>query len=140
VYVVSELNIDMWEISRLALDAFIPLGDGLTNNMKYIAIDMSNLKDLSEGDREQVLQYFSKYDVDVMDVTLDQLEKEGRLKDARSLEGILLRVMNTEIMENKIIIEGSLFKSLKAAIGTSVVVEHLDGKWQVTKATDTWMS
>jgi hypothetical protein len=41
-----------------------------------------------------------------------ELEKEGRLKDARSLEGILLRVMNTEIMENKIIIEGSLFKSL----------------------------
>ncbi|MBP1995841.1 peptide ABC transporter substrate-binding protein [Paenibacillus eucommiae] len=136
----SELKKDMGEIYRLALDAFMPLGDGLTNNMKYIAIDMSSLKDLPEEDREKVLQYFSKYDVDVMDNTLDQLEKEGRLKGARSLEGILLRVKDTEIIKKKIIIEGSLYKSAKGAIGTSVVVEYLNGKWQVTKASVTWIS
>jgi hypothetical protein len=136
----SELKRDMGEIYLLALEAFMPLGDGLTNNMKYIAIDMSSLKDLSEGDREKVLQHFSKYNVDVMDITLDQLEKEGRLKGARSLEGIMLKVKNTEIMKNRIIIDGSLYKSAKGAIGTSVVVEYLDGKWQVTKASNTWIS
>lgn len=136
----SELKTNMGEIYRLGLDAFMPLGDGLTDNMKYIAIDMSNLKDISEGDKEQVLEHFSKYNVEVMEITLEQLEKEGRVKGARSLEGILLRVKNTEIMENKIIIEGSVYKSAKGAIGTSVVVEYLDGKWQVTKASDTWIS
>ncbi|MFD2614516.1 peptide ABC transporter substrate-binding protein [Paenibacillus gansuensis] len=136
----SALETDMGEIYGLALDAFLPLGDGLTDNMKYIAIDMSNLKDLSEGDKEQVLRHFSKYDVNVMDITLEQLEKEGQVKDARSLEGILLRVENSEILGNKIIIEGSLFKSAKGAIGTSVTLEFLDDKWQVTKASDTWMS
>ena len=136
----SALQTNMVEIYGLALDAFISLGDGLTDKMKYIAIDMSNLKDISEEDKDQVLRHFSKYDVNVMDITLEQLEKEGRVKDARSLEGILLRVENSEIYENKIIIEGSLFKSAKGAIGTSVILEYLDDKWQVTKASDTWVS
>jgi hypothetical protein len=127
------------EIYQLALDAYLPLWKGLTDNMKYIAIDMSNLT-ISEEDKEQIIKHFSKYNVDIMDSTLEQLEKEGLVKDARSIEGVLLRVENTEIKGTKIIIKGSVYKSAKGAIGTLVEVEFLNGKWQVTKATDTWIS
>lgn len=54
--------------------------------MKYIAIDTRNFKNFSESDREQVIQRFSKYEVDVIETTLDQLEQEGQLMDAGSLE------------------------------------------------------
>jgi hypothetical protein len=141
----SEPKKSMGEIYRLALDAFMPLWDGITNDindMKYIAIDTGNLNDITDGDWDMILRHFEHYNVDVMQASLADLEKEGRFLtgQARYIEGTLLRVESTEIAENKVVVEGSLYKSAKAAIGTKVVVEFIDGKWKVTEATDTWIS
>ncbi|QNK57101.1 hypothetical protein [Paenibacillus sp. PAMC21692] len=136
----SDPERDMGEIYQLALDAYLPLWKGLIDDMKYIAIDMSNLTDLSDKDKKQILEYFSKYNVDIIDSNLEQLEEKGLVKDASSIDGVLLRVESTEILENKVTIKGSVYKSAKGAIGTLVEVEFLNGKWQVTKANDTWIS
>lgn len=138
----SEPKKNMGEIYRLALDAFMPLWDGITNDMKYIAIDTGNLNDIADGDQDMILRHFEHYNVDVMQASLEDLEKEGRLLNgrARYIEGVLLRVESTEIAENKVVVEGSLYKSAKAALGTKVVVEFIDGKWKVTEATNTWIS
>ncbi|MCI3919231.1 hypothetical protein MO973_03155 [Paenibacillus sp. TRM 82003] len=138
----SEPKNNMGEIYRLALDAFIPLWDGITNDLKYIAIDTGNLNDITDGDLNKILRHFERYSVGVMQASLEDLEKDGLLLNgrARYTEGILLRVKSTEIAENKVVIEGSLYKSAKAAIGTKVVIEFINGKWKVTEATDTWIS
>lgn len=138
----SEPKKNMGEIYRLALDAFMPLWDGITNDMKYIAIDTGNLNDIADGDLDMILRHFEHYNVDVMQASLEDLENEGLLlnEQARYVEGVLIRVKSTEIAENKVVVEGSLYKSAKAAIGTKVVVEFVNGKWKVTEATDTWIS
>jgi hypothetical protein len=137
----SELKKDMGELYSLALDAYIPIDEGLNGGMEYIAIDMSNFKDLDDTDKEQILQHFDKYNVKVMEATYEELKAEGLYDQQTSvLKGVLLRVEKTEISNKKIIVEGSKYRAGNGAIGTKVIVEYKNDKWQVTKADSTWIS
>jgi hypothetical protein len=49
---------DIGQLYRLALDAYMPIDEGLNGGMKYIAIDMSNFIDLDDSDKEQILKHF----------------------------------------------------------------------------------
>lgn len=131
---------DMKEVYRLALDAFMPLGDGLTHHMKYLALELNNLEGISAEDKEGIVNDFKKYGVDVLDTTLEQLEQEGRVGEAHSIKGVLLKVKSTEATDNKVVVRGFVYKSAKGGIGTEVVVEYADSQWRVTKATATGIS
>ncbi|GGA24351.1 hypothetical protein [Psychrobacillus lasiicapitis] len=46
--------------------------------MEYLAIDMSNIENSDESDKEEILSYFKeKYKVEVMATTLEQLKVKG---------------------------------------------------------------
>lgn len=50
----------------------------LNRGMEFIAIDMSNFKNVEENDKEKILSYLKeKYKVDVMDATFEQLEEKA---------------------------------------------------------------
>jgi hypothetical protein len=115
---------DMKEVYRLALDAFIPLGDGLTNHMKYLALELNSLEGISAEDKEDILNDFNKYGVDVLDTTLEQLEQEGRVGEARSIKGVLLRVKSTEVTDNKVVVRGFVYKSAKGGVGTRCTIHR----------------
>lgn len=133
---------DMGQLYSLALDAYMPIDEGLNGSMEYIAIDMSNFEDIDETDKKQILAYFDKYNVEVMETTYEQLLKKEGLYDPQTmvLNGVLLRVEKTEITKNKMVIEGSKYRAGDGAIGTKVVVEYKNEKWQVTEANGTWIS
>lgn len=132
---------DMGELYSLALDAYMPIDEGLNGGMKYIAIDMSNLNDIDETDKKQILKYFGKYNVEVMEATYDQLKEKGLYDPITMvLNGVLLRVEKTEISNNQIVVEGSKYRAGDGAIGTKVIIEYKNGKWQVSKADSTWIS
>ncbi|WP_201004155.1 peptide ABC transporter substrate-binding protein [Paenibacillus glycanilyticus] len=132
---------DMGELYSLALDAYMPIDEGLNGNMKYIAIDMSTFKDLDNTDKKQILLYLNKYNVEVIEATYDQLKSKGLFNpQTKVFDGVLLRVEKTEISNKKFVVEGSKFRSGDGAIGTKVIVEYINGKWQVTKADGTWIS
>jgi hypothetical protein len=61
---------DMGELYSLSLDANNSIDGGLNGDMKYIAIDMSNFKDLDDTDKEQFLKHFDKYNVEVMESSI----------------------------------------------------------------------
>lgn len=132
---------DMGELYSLALDAYMPIDEGLNGGIEYIAIDMSNFEDIDETDKEQILKYFDKYNVEVMEATYEQL-KDKELYDPQTLvlNGVLLRVEKIEISKKQVVIEGSKYRAGDGAIGTKVIVEYKNGKWQVTKADSTWIS
>jgi hypothetical protein len=132
---------DMGELYSLALDAYMPMDEGLNGDMKYIAIDMNNLKDIDETDKKQILKYFEKYNIEVMEATYEQLKEKGLYNPKTMvLNGVLLRVEKTEISNNRIVIEGSKYRAGDGAIGTKVIIEYKNGKWQVSKADGTWKS
>jgi hypothetical protein len=134
-------TIDMGELYGLALDAYMPIDEGLNRKMKYIAVDMSNFKDLDDTDKEQILEHFEKYNVEVMEATYEQLIAKG-LYDPETLvlNGVLLRVEKTKISIKQMVVEGSKYRAGNGATGTKVIVEYKDGRWQVTKADGTWIS
>ncbi|WP_282940024.1 peptide ABC transporter substrate-binding protein [Paenibacillus sp. RC67] len=131
----------MGELYSLALDAYMPIDEGLNGSMKYIAIDMSNFKNIDGTDKKHILKYFDKYNVVVMEATYEQLKEKG-LYDPKTmvLNGVLLRVEKTEISKDRVVIEGSKYRAGNGAIGTKVVVEYKNEKWKVTKADGTWIS
>ncbi|WP_232697578.1 peptide ABC transporter substrate-binding protein [Brevibacillus daliensis] len=132
---------DMGELYSLALDAYMPIDEGLNDGIEYIAIDMSNFVDLDQGDKEQILKHFEKFNVEVMEATLEQLKTKGLYDpETGSLDGLLLRVENTEIHGNKMIVDGSKYRSGDGAIGLKVVVVNKEGSWQVVNAVSTWIS
>lgn len=130
------------DIYIAVLDSFMPLDEGLNRGMKYIAIDTSTLKYLPVGDKQELLKYFEKYNVEVMDASLEKLKEMGLFDEKTlSLDGILLRIKDIEILsEKRAIIEGSKYRSGKGAIGVKCIVEYKNGKWKVEKADITWIS
>lgn len=137
----ANANRDMAEIYSLILDAYMPLDSGLNHDMEYIAIDMSNFENVDEAGKKQILKYFEKYNVEVMDATYEQLKERGLYdSETTSLYGVLLRVEKTDISWNKVVIEGSKYRSGDGAIGTRVTVKYTNKKWEVTKTDKTWIS
>ena len=60
----------MDEVYIAALDALLEEDPGLNNDMAFIAIDMSNFKDLDEDEKNEILKFFKEtYQVDVMDAS-----------------------------------------------------------------------
>jgi hypothetical protein len=73
---------------------------------KYIAIDMSNFKDLSESDKEQMLMHFDNYNVEVMEVTYDQLEAKGLLDpETLVLNGIYYESKRLRLQTSKLLLK-----------------------------------
>ncbi|WP_187768103.1 hypothetical protein [Paenibacillus sp. PL91] len=103
-------------------------------------MELNNLEGISAEDKEGIVNDFKKYGVDVLDTTLEQLEQEGRVGEAHSIKGVLLKVKSTEATDNKVVVRGFVYKSAKGGIGTEVVVEYADSQWRVTKATATGIS
>lgn len=130
------------EIYIQAFDSFMPLDEGLNGEMKYIAIDMSNLNSLNITGKEKILNHFKKYGVEVMEASLEDLKQKGLFNErSLSLEGILLSIKEVDIQsDTKVQIEGSKYRSGLGAIGVITTVVYKDGKWQVEKANITWIS
>lgn len=141
-----KVNVDIRGSARdeyiAALDSFMPLDEGLNGGMKYIAVDGSTLEHLSGSDRKEVLRYFEKYGVKVMDASLEKLKEMGLFNEkSLSLDGILLSIKKVDInSRDKIIIEGSKYRSGLGAIGVKCALVYKDGKWQVENAGITWIS
>lgn len=131
------------EIYIMALDSMMPIDEGLNSDMKYIAIDGSKLRYISESEKEQLLKYFGdKYNVKAMDASYDRLKEMGMTKGALgSLEGILLSFSKITVVDKKnVLIEGSKYKSGTGGIGAMSRITYEDGKWKLESTGMTWIS
>lgn len=139
----TEPKEQMGEIYSIALDSFMELDEGLNGEMEYIAIDMSNFEGVDERDKKEIISYFEeKYNVEVMDATLDQLKEDGLFHtDTMSLDGVLLRIEKFDFnSDTTASFEGSKYRSAKGAIGVVGTVQFVDDHWEIKVANITWMS
>ncbi|WP_334074863.1 MULTISPECIES: hypothetical protein [Paenibacillus] len=129
------------ELYRLAFEAMFSMDEALNSEMKYIALDLSDLPQLTDADREHLLSSFAFGDVDVRDATMEELKKEEpEFKETMVLQGILLKIKKVELGENSAVIEGSKYRSGKGAIGAKITLELKEGAWSVTESEMTWIS
>lgn len=131
------------EIYSVALDSIMEQDEALSSDMEYIAIDMSNFKEVDENDKDEILNYFKeKYKVDVMDATFEQLKEKGLYnQDTMALDGVLLRIEKVDFkFNNNIFFEGSKYRSGLGAVGVEVTVHYKDNKWKSKEIKMTWIS
>jgi len=119
----------------------MPIDEGLNDDMKYIAIDTHTLENATNADKKAVLEYFKKYDVEIMDESFESLKEKGMVKDLNSLDGLLLRIEKVDkISDNEIIIECSKFRSGLGAVGVKCVLKKENNKWIIDSSQMSWIS
>ena len=131
------------EIYTLAMDALMEEDKALNSDMKFIAIDMSDLDGVDEEQKQAIMRHFrDEYKVEVMDSTMDELEEDGYYDtDTMALKGVLLRMEKVDFeSDDGVLLEVSKFKSGKGAIGLRLVVDYENGEWQLTEQDVNWVS
>lgn len=113
----------------------------LNHDIKYIAIDTSLINNLSEVQKSQLLKEVEKYGYIVLDMTFEELEKQGYVEDLYFKEGILFKLEDKPMSGNSILMNVSKWRSGLGAIGyNDLKVEYKNGNWKVTKTGSAWIS
>jgi hypothetical protein len=130
------------QLYELAFDAVWEIDKGLNTNIKYISINTKTFKDFSEEDRRQLFEYVAdKYDAVMLDMSIDELKKEGYINDLNFKEGILFQVDKyNSYSSNSVSFEGMKWASGLGAIGFSFEGQNKNNMWELKKCSMTWIS
>ncbi|WP_312811246.1 hypothetical protein [Sedimentibacter sp.] len=115
--------------------------DALNSEIKFIAIDTSLIKNLTDEQKFTLLKEVEKYGYTVLDMTFEELEENGYIEDLYFKEGILFRLEDNTIKGKSIIMDASKWRSGLGAIGyNGLQVEYKNGEWKITKVESSWIS
>lgn len=129
------------QLYAVAFAAIMELDEALNHEMKYIAVDLSEMTQLTEDDRTYIFEHLQSFGTDIRNRTFEQLKEEENLeKNNLVLKGVLLRIEKVEIEENSALIEGSKYRSGTGAIGAKITLKLENGAWKVSGAETTWIS
>lgn len=126
----------------LAFDNAFKMDEALNSNIKYVSIDTKNFQDFSEENKQDLFKYVAdKYNVTVLDMSIEELKNKGYVKDLYFEDGILFRVDKyNKDSKNNISFEGAKWRSGTGAIGFSFEAQKKDEEWQLKKCEMTWIS
>lgn len=115
--------------------------EALNSDIKYIAVDTSLINYLSDNQKLILLKDLEKYGYTVLDMTFEELEKEGYIEDLYFKEGILFKLEDKTMNKNSITMNVSKWRSGLGAIGyDDLKAVYKNGKWEVTKTGNAWIS
>lgn len=144
-------KIQLCEINR-EVEAYLKIIDdiyqedsGLNEDISIIAIDTTDLKNLSDWEKQILLiQIEKKYGKEVVEGTYDELVEKGFIDQKKNRyfpEGILISITNPSFSENKeeLTYEIMKWRSGTGAIGYTGTAHYDSGKWMIEKE-NMWMS
>lgn len=122
------------DMYNVVLDYFIELDAALNSDMKYIAVNFD--VNIDDENKDNVLENLKKYNVDIIEGNLEDLKAKGLGDEYGNLEGILLSISDIKIeSENKIIIEGSKYRSGLGSVSAQVTINNDNGTWKIVAST-----
>lgn len=126
----------------LAFDAVWEMDKGLNTNVKYISINTKTFKDFNQEDKKQLFDYIAgKYNVIMLDMSIDELKNEGYVKELNFNEGVLFQVDKyNSYSSNSVSFEGMKWCSGIGAIGFSFEGKNKNNTWVLKKCNMTWIS
>lgn len=124
------------------IDEVWKIDSALNSGISYINVDTKTFKNFKEEDKKQLFKYLSEqYDAKILDMTIDELEEEGYVKDLSFEDGILFSIDKYIInSEDKILLEGRKWASGIGAIGFLIEAEKVDSEWNIKRCDMTWIS
>jgi Ca-activated chloride channel family protein len=124
-----------------AIDKLYNEDEALNMNIKYLAVDTTKMKNLTEESKKTFLKKLEKYGLTVLDTTSVELEKNGYIKDTNFEEGILFELEDEQMKNNTIKMDVSKFRSGMGAIGyEGMELKYRNGKWKIKKSGSPWIS
>ncbi len=124
-----------------AIDKLYNEDEALNLNIKYLAVDTTKMKNLTEESKKTLLKNLEKYGLIVLDTTSSELEKNGYIKDTNFEEGILFELEDEEMKNNTIKMDVSKFRSGIGAIGyEGMELKYRNGKWEIKESGSPWIS
>lgn len=134
-------ELDMVGAYTTVIDKLYNEDTALNHDIKYIAVDTSLIKNLSDEQKSVLLKEIENYGYIVLDMTFEELEKQGYIEDLYFKEGILFKVEDISKSGNSITMDVSKWRSGLGAIGyNDLVVKYRNGKWEVIKTGSSWIS
>ncbi|MEL7649941.1 MAG: hypothetical protein AAGU76_17810 [Sedimentibacter sp.] len=124
-----------------AIDRLYMEDEALNTGIKYLAIDTSEMVNLTEENKKTLLKNLEKYGLTVLDATMEQLKEQGYIKDTNFEEGILFKIRDEKMKNSSVAMDVSKFRSGLGAIGyDGMVIKYRDGRWEITKSGSPWIS
>lgn len=137
----SKEELDMVGAYTTVIDKLYNEDTALNSDIKYIAVDTSLIKNLSDEQRSILLKKVEDYGYIVLDMTFKELEEQGYIDDLYFKEGILFKLEDVSKSKNSITMDVSKWRSGLGAIGyDDLVVKYQNGKWEVKKTGSAWIS
>lgn len=123
------------------IDKLYEEDSALNSEIKYIALDTSLIVNLNDEEKAELLKELENYGFSVLDMTFEELKDKGYVKDLYFEEGILFRIKDEPIKGNSITMDISKWRSGLGAIGyEGTVVKYKNGKWEIDKQGNAWIS
>lgn len=137
----SKEELDMVGAYTTVIDKLYNEDTALNSDIKYIAVDTSLIKNLSDEQMSILLKKVEDYGYIVLDMTFEELEEQGYIDDLYFKEGILFKLEDVSKSKNSITMDVSKWRSGLGAIGyDDLVVKYQNGKWEVKKTGSAWIS
>jgi hypothetical protein len=137
----GDMNGSAGQLYAMTFEAMMKLDEALNHEMNYIAVDLSEMTQLTEDDKAYIIEYLQSFGTEIRDRTLEQLlEEENPDQNSPSLKGVLLRVDKVEINEDSALIEGSKYRSGNGAVGAKITLKLEQGAWKLSGSEMTWIS
>lgn len=143
---VEELPLDPIEkMYKTIIDEIMSQDDGLNQDAKYISLDVdsfvSSIKinddpnnlPLSEEQKETLINYCKKYNLNVKGNSMEQLKEQGLFnEELMGIEGILIYASKVEeISQNHAIISMTKYRGGNGAIFPKYELNYKDGQWEI---------
>ena len=112
------LYLSQWaEIYQITLESYLAQDTALNENIEFIAIDFSTLELANDDDKKQIVIWFEKKYMPVIDTNLDGLREEGLFDEDHMYipNGVLLTIEKVTEGNNEIIIQGMKYRGGRAA-------------------------
>ncbi len=124
------------------IDEVWKIDSALNSGISYINVDTRTFESFNEEDKKQLFEYLSEqYDAEILDMSMDELEEAGYIKDLYFPEGIIFSIDKYIInSEDKISLEGRKWASGTGAIGFIFEAEKEKNEWKIKKCDMTWIS
>ncbi len=134
-------EIDKVDAYTTVIDKLYQEDSGLNGDIKYIALDTSSIINLDDSEKQQLLQELEGHGFTVLDMTMEELEEEGYIKNLFFEEGILFQIKDEPMQGTSITMDISKWRSGLGAIGNDgLVVKYKNGKWEIVKQGNAWIS
>lgn len=129
----DEMNGSAGQLYAITFEAMMELEEALNDEMNYIAVDLSEMTQLTEDDKTYIIKHLQSFGTEIRDRTLEQLIQEEKPDQdlPAALKGVLLRINKVEITEDSARIEGSKYRSGTGAVGARITLKLEQGAWKL---------